>query len=258
MPTKLYKIFILFIVSVLLNTFFVSCKKNNIQVKKIEGKQIEINKEIGTDTSYNPIISPYKKELQDKINKILCYNPSTLNREESTLESSLGNLYADICYKKADSFFNQKTGKHIDFALFNYGGIRTTIPKGNLTVKTIFELMPFENKLVVAKLSGKKTEQLFKYLEQRKEAHPISHVKLELKNDKLQNILINNKTFNSSKSYYVLTHDYLQHGGDNMAFFKKPESLFDTEYKVRDALIDYLSKIDTLDAKLDGRFTKIN
>ena len=158
----------------------------------------------------------------------------------------------------ADSIFKNKAGKNIDFALFNYGGIRTVIPKGNITVKNVFELMPFENMLVIAELSGKQAQSLFNYLEKRQEAHPISHLKLEIKDEKLNKILIQNKPFDISKNYYVLTHDYLQHGGDRMDFFKNPISLFNVEVKVRDAIIDYLSKIDTLNAKIDGRFIKVN
>jgi len=258
MLTKLYKISILIVVFGVLNIFFISCKENNIALKKIKGEQIKINEELSSDSLYLSVIEPYKNELDHKINRVLSYNSRTLSRNESDLESSLGNLYADICFKKADSIFNSKTGKSIDFALFNHGGIRTIIPKGNITVKSIFKLMPFENKLVITKLTGLQTQNLFSYLEERKKAHPISQLRLELKNDTLSKILIQNKAFDPTKEYYVLTHDYLQSGGDNMVFFKDPISLFNTEYKVRDAIIDYLSNVDTLRAKLDGRFIKVN
>ena len=233
-----------------------SCKKETIHVNKITGKQIEVGNQLLTDSVFLKTIQPYKDTLENKINTLLCYNPTTLNRLETPLESSLGNLYADICYEKANAIFNRKTNKNIDFALFNYGGIRTIIPKGNVTVENIFKLMPFENKLVVVELSGEQTQALFNYLELRKEAHPISHLRLILHNDKLSSILINNIPFDISKNYFVLTHDYLQHGGDHMIFFKNPVNLYDTEYKVRDAIIDHLKDVDTIKAKLDGRFIK--
>ncbi len=256
MSAKLYKILVLIIISGLLNTFFISCKKNNIQITKIKGKQLEINQNLDSDSTFVHFIQSYKNSLQTEINKILCYNPRTLKREEGDLESSLGNMYADISFQKADSIFYQKTGKRIDFALFNYGGIRTAIPKGDITVKNIFELMPFKNKLVVVQLSGEQVQSLFNYLENRKEAHPISHLRLKMKANKLIDISINNQPFDASKNYYVVTHDYLQHGGDNMSFFKDPLSLFNTEYKVRDAIIDHLNSLDTCRASLDGRFIK--
>ncbi len=235
-----------------------SCKKEQIQVKKITGTQIEIDTNFVGDTLITNFIEPYKQSLKDEINRVLCYNPKTLTREETDLESSLGNAYADICFEKADSIFNALTEKNIDFALFNFGGIRTIIPKGDITVNNLFELMPFENMLVIAELSGSQAQELFNYLQKRKEAHPISHLKLVLKGEKLKEISIQNKPFDPKKNYYVLTHDYLQHGGDNMNFFLDPVSLFNTQLKVRDALISHLSTIDTLHISIDHRFTQIN
>ena len=233
------------------------CKNEQLEITKIQGKQIQIDQIFYPDSSITEFILPYKNELQHEISTILCYSPKTLTRTDGDLESTLGNIYADICYQEADSIFYRQTGNNIDFALFNYGGIRTVIPKGNVTVGNIFELMPFENKLVIVELSGTQTAKLFNYLKESKKAHPISNLKLILKEASFKNILIQDKPFDPTKNYYVLTHDYLQHGGDNMSFFKEPVSLFSTQYKVRDAIIDYLVKIDTLRAQKDERFVKI-
>ena len=208
------------------------CKNEQLEITKIQGKQIQIDQIFYPDSSITEFVLPFKNELQHKISRILCYNPTTLTRTEGDLESALGNIYADICYQKADSIFNRLTGKNIDFALFNYGGIRTVIPKGNVTVGNIFELMPFENKLVIVELSGSQTVKLFNYLKESKKAHPLSNLTLELKEASFKNILIQGKPFDPTKNYYVLTHDYLQHGGDNMSFFKEPISLLKKIKKV--------------------------
>ena len=258
MRTKLYKIIVLILISSLLNKFTISCKEKNNELKMIRGKQFEIGAKLESDSSFLKDIQPYHDELESKNNEVLCYNPRNLSRGEAELESSLGNFYADACLKSADSIFMQKTGKHVDFALFNYGGIRTAIPKGSVTVEQIFKLMPFENKLVIAHLSGSKVTELFDYLAKRKEAHPISGLHLELMGEELSKIEIQGKVFDANKNYWVLTHDYLQHGGDNMSFFTEPLDLYISDYKVRDALIDHLRKADTLHSSLDNRFSKIN
>ncbi len=130
-----------------------------------------------------------------------------------------------------------------------------------LKVKQLFEdiftLMPFENKLVVVELSGPMVQQLFDYLASRKQAHPISGMKISLNKDELTAIEIQGKKFDITKNYWVLTHDYLQHGGDNMSFFTDPLSLYVAEYKVRDALIENLKQVDTLTGALDNRFSQI-
>ncbi|WKK64878.1 5'-nucleotidase C-terminal domain-containing protein [Lutimonas zeaxanthinifaciens] len=223
----------------------------------IRGEQIQINEDLESDEEVKKAFKPYKDELHSKINEVLCYNPRSLDRTESDLESSLGNFYADLCYQNADSTFYKEKGEHIDFALFNYGGIRTSLPEGLLRVENIFKLMPFENKLVIVKLSGAKTEELFDQLAKRSVAHPISGVQLELKNKGFSKIEIQGEKFDPGKTYWVLTHDYLQHGGDNMTFFKEPLELYPTDYKVRDAIIDHLKTKDTLFASLDNRFIKV-
>ncbi len=224
----------------------------------IRGSQLEITQDIELDKNILRDIEPYHKELENKINEVLCFNLNTMSREESELESSLGNFYADVCYEKADQIFFPETKEHIDFALFNYGGIRTAIPQGEVRVEHVFKLMPFENKLVVARLSGEKVRELFQFLEKSKQAHPVSGLNLTMTDDHLSRIQIRGKTFDESKEYLVLTHDYLQHGGDNMSFFKDPIALYPLSYKVRDALIDHLRSIDTLRASLDGRFIQIS
>ena len=258
MRTKLYKIIVLILISSLLNKITLSCKEKNKELKMIRGEQIGISPELQEDQEILAAVQPYHDSLQKQINEPLCYTARTLSREESPLESSLGNFYADTCFEVADSIFFSRTGNHIDFALFNYGGIRTAIPKGDITVDNMFKLMPFENKLVVVRLSGEKTAELLAYLANRKQAHPVSGIRLVLNGDRFSTVEIGNAPFNRDKNYYVLTHDYLQHGGDQMAFFKEPLDLFKTNYKVRDALIDRLRRMDTLRTSLDKRFTYID
>ena len=71
-------------------------------------------------------------------------------------------------------FLMKMSGKNIDIVLLNNGGIRSIISKGNISEKTAFELMPFENSIVVLEL--KWHYQLIKmidYLRKVKLQHPI-------------------------------------------------------------------------------------
>ena len=69
---------------------------------------------------------------------------------------------------------------------------------------------------------------------------------------------INNLPIENDKSYFVATNDYLYSGGDRMTFFKKNESLDILNYKIRNVLIDYFAKQDTLKPTIDDRFIKLN
>ena len=58
--------------------------------------------------------------------------------------------------------------------MFNYGGIRVKISPGLVTIASAFELMPFENELVVAELTAEKVVDLVSYFMKNKEAYPLS------------------------------------------------------------------------------------
>lgn len=232
---------------------FICCKIKPLVLTKIEGKQLPITEGINSNKNIENFIKPYKDKVDLEMNTPLSYTPINLVRTDGKLESTLGNLLADLCYKKAAPIFKSRTGKTIDFALFNYGGIRDGISKGIVTRQHAFNLMPFENSLIVVELSGEKVEELVKYLIEKNEAHPVSnHFNLIITNKGYQ-LNINNSPFKKDKNYYVLTSDYLQGGGDHMNFFKDPINLYSIDYKYRNAIIDYLTENDTITSSLDAR-----
>ena len=231
-----------------------SCKNDPLQLIKIEGKQLSVNQKINSTPAIDSLIKPYSIKVSKEMNTTLSYTPIELNRLDGELESTLGNLMADMCYERANLIFNSRTGENIDFAMFNFGGIRAGISKGEITNRNAFQLMPFENSLVVVELTAEKVNELVLYLIQQKKAHPLSK-QINLSIDKNSfDLKINNKPIDESKTYFVLTSDYLQNGGDNMIFFSNPVNLFKTDYKVRSAIIDYFTANDTIKIKKDGRF----
>ena len=157
-------------------------------------------------------------------------------------------------------FFKSRTGNEIDVVLLNYGGIRSNISKGDITKRSIYEILPFENILVVVKMKGEYMDELIDYLLKSQRANPIAGLKLKVDQDfKLLEATINGSEIDKDKSYYVVTYDYLYYGGGNMdEFLQKSDSLFVLDYKVRNALMDYFIKTDTINPVKDDRFIKTN
>ena len=243
------KIWILFFFSFLL----IACKNNSHEVSKINAKQLKIGNDIKQDSSIIQLFTPYKKKMTKEITKSLSFSTKILERTDGNLQSTLGNLVADLSYEKANELFKNKTGKTVDFSMSNYGGIRAAIMKGDVTVSNAFELMPFDNTLVVVELNYDKIKALFNYFVAKKRAHPLSkNIQLTIENDSY-NVLINGKPIKKDRTYFVATSNYLQKGGDGMIFFSEPESLFDSNFLIRDAIVDYFESKDTLRANLDDR-----
>lgn len=223
------------------------------------GQNISINKDLQAIKDIEYIISPYKENLDKTMNEVLSFSMDTYSKNDGDYNTAVGNLMADAVFELTSPLFKSRTGKNIDMVLLNHGGIRSNLPKGNITTKTAYSLMPFENSIVVTALKGSVILEMTNYLKSFKKAHPISGLELVLNADNsYQKILVGGKSVDSEKTYYVATNDYLYKGGDRMDFLKKSDTLYDLNYKIRNVLLDYFTKNDTLSPTIDQRFIKLN
>lgn len=244
---------------ILLNIFvFSGCKDQKLHLTKIEGKQITITDSLGGNSEIEAYIKPFKDRIEKDLDSVLAYSADTYTKKDGEYNTAIGNFMADAVYSESNPIFKSRTGKDIDMVLLNHGGIRSILSKGNVSKRTAFGLMPFENSIVVVALKGEQVDSIMHYLSRGKRAHPVSGIKLIL--DKDSNILeakVNGKSIEKDKTYYVATNDYLYSGGDNMTFFKTNDSLYVLDYKIRNALIDKFMKLDTINPVIDDRFTQI-
>ena len=166
---------------------------------------------------------------------------------------------ADAVLEESNPIFESRTGETIDMVLLNHGGIRAILSKGNITTRTAYEIMPFENSVVVTKLKGTYVNELIAYLQKAKRAHPIAGLSIKLgDNYELLEAKIDGENIDETKTYNVATNDYLYSGGDSMDFFQKSDTLYILDYKIRNVLIDYFTKKDTINPVIDNRFIKTN
>ena len=223
------------------------------------GYNIEINQKVLSDSSIVKYYQPFKKILEESLmNTPISYSPETYKKNDGELNSTLSNMFADATYEMSNPVFNKMSGENIDIVLLNNGGIRSIISKGNISEKTAFELMPFENSIVVLELNGSSIIKMIDYLRKVKLQHPISGLQITLNNDySVNEVKINGVSIENEKKYYVATTDYLLEGGDKMYFLAETTKTTDINYKMRDILIDYFKKYDTLKLKSDNRFIRI-
>ena len=235
----------------------VACETESNQQKY--GFNIEINQQVLSDSSIVKYYQPFKKNLEESLmNTPISYSPETYRKNDGELNSTLSNMFADATYEMSNPVFNKMSGQNIDIVLLNNGGIRSIISKGNISEKTAFELMPFENSIVVLELSGLSIIKMIDYLRKVKLQHPIKGLQITLNNDySVNEVNINGVNIEKEKKYYVATTDYLLEGGDKMYFLAETTKTTDINYKMRDILIDYFKKYDTIKLKSDNRFIRI-
>lgn len=245
----------------LILSFFVltACKNEPLVNPAMKGERIAIDENIIPDQEIENFVKPYSEHINKTLDSILAYNPGDLNKSEGELNTAIGNLMADVVMEQANPVFKTRTGNVIDIVLLNHGGIRSSIGKGPVTARTAYNIMPFENEIVVVEITAEKIREMLDYLENNRTAHPLSGI--EIKMDKDYNITgttINGNQIEPGETYFVATSDYLQQGGDNMNFLKDPLSLHRIDYKIRNAIIDYFHKVDTLRTARDNRYTRTN
>lgn len=234
-----------------------SCSQKNYNLTKIEAKQLPVTEKGAETPEIENFIKPYRDHINKDLDSVLAYAPETLDKSTGKWQTSIGCLLADVCVQRGNLVFKARENKTIDLCLLNHGGIRAILPKGNVTSRTAFEIMPFENNLVVLALKGQQIQDIAAYIIKEKKPQPLSGMTFTItKDNTAKNIQIQGKPIDTNKIYYVATNDYLANGGDNMSFFAKNVQKFDLNYKLRNVLIDYFKEVDTIPTPKDIRITE--
>ena len=245
-----YTLYSLFIAAIFLS----SCTLH-YAITKSNREEFVINDKISVDSNIIKTYLPYKVALDSEMNKVIGYSDVALVKRSALPESVLGNFFADAILNQA-----KKIQPNIDFAMpSTNGGLRNDVAKGAITVANIFELMPFENEMVVFNLKGKDVLELLKFIA-ASGGQPVAGLKMNIKNNLPENIFISGKEFDVNKNYQVLTSDYIASGGDDARGFANPIAKKVLGLKIRDALLKEVSDVQSqgknINVKLDGRITK--
>src|SRR5690606_31289580 len=118
---------------------------------------LQVDGQLEEEQAYVDLISPYKTKLDSLMGQVVARGARELKK--NTGESPLGNLVADM----QKSYSERAFGHHIDISVVNNGGLRNSLPAGDITLGNIYELAPFENVIYLLELTGDEVEQLAQY-----------------------------------------------------------------------------------------------
>ncbi|MEA1786342.1 5'-nucleotidase [Arenibacter sp. GZD96] len=246
---------------VIITTIFtlISCTYERVGLHKVVVNSQTITDSIQHQVAIEAFILPYRQRVTTILDSALAYAPEVLSKEDGRYNSTEGNLLADLVLQMAQPVFKARTGYDIDFVLLNYGGIRSTISKGNVSARTAYEVMPFENDIVIVQLNATAVRDIVSFLIKADVPHPIAGIQIQLNDrNEPETVKIKGNLLNEAETYFVATSNYLAAGGDNMTFFSKGINQWELNYYIRNAMIDYFGKVDTLKSKIDDRFVKHN
>ncbi len=185
------------------------------------------------DSLLQSVIKPYSDSVNRSMNSVVGMADETL--EKSMPRSTLGYFMTDAYLHMAA----QKFQTTVDVAFMNYGGIRLTqLPAGSITTGKIFELMPFDNLLILQRLKGTELQVLLDLIA-AKGGWPVAGMTMQIKNKKAVNVMIGGKPLNPSAMYVTANSDFVANGGDDAAMLRTiPQQ--NVGYLMRDALFDYI------------------
>ncbi|MBP6479061.1 MAG: 5'-nucleotidase C-terminal domain-containing protein [Chitinophagaceae bacterium] len=213
-----------------------------------------INDSLQKDTALINFLAPYKTNVNSLMDAVIGY--ADVNMEKKMPECELGNFLTDAYLHMA----KEKYKTNVDAAVMNYGGIRINqLAKGEVTRGKIFEIMPFDNLLILQKLKGTVVQEFLDIIA-ADGGWPVSGITMQIKNGKAVNVLIDGKPIEPEKIYSIANSDYVANGGNDANMLKDIPQL-SNGYLMRDAIFDYIKYLKAIgkniNAKIENRVINV-
>lgn len=218
-----------------LGTLDVTFDENGV-ITKYDGELIKLG-EVADDEKLVELLAPYKAKvdevMNDKIGVSITEDLVGEREVTRTSETALGNIITDGMLAKAQQY----TDKTVVMALQNSGGIRATIPAGDISVGHVIEVLPFGNTLAIMDLTGAELKEAFEW--SVKDIPGANGAFLHIAGAKLQydsskeagSRVVSIEYFDQAtgeyvaleddKTYTIATNAYTAKGGDSYAVFEK-------------------------------------
>lgn len=234
------------------------CAAQKYQVAKVDRTRILIDKswDAEPDAEAAAFIAPYQNKVDSIMGPVVGTTAHDMTRHRP--ESELSNLLCDILVWSGKAFGEQPV-----FSVYNMGGIRSSLPKGKITVGDVNDMAPFENKICFLTLTGEKVTELFQQIAHRG-GEGLSHaVCLVITQDgHLKSATVNGEPIDPQKEYRIATLDYLAEGNDQLVAFKSGTDVLAPKQKennVRYIIMDYFREMQkqgkSVESKVEGRCT---
>ncbi|WP_116542942.1 5'-nucleotidase C-terminal domain-containing protein [Pontibacter virosus] len=225
-----------YISGLVLAVSLVACQRPLQPSANLNETDVAVDHTITADPAVEALVAPYREEVTVKMSEVVGSAPVALGKGD--YESPLGNFVVDLQLAQSEPIY----GKPIDLSVTTQGGLRVPLPQGDITTGHIFELMPFENEMVVLTLSGEAVKRLFDDAAARKITY-IGNATYTVANGKAQDIKLKGQPLDPNKSYTLVTSDYLAGGGDKLDMLKNPIKYEKLGLLLRDAIHQHIQQL---------------
>jgi 2',3'-cyclic-nucleotide 2'-phosphodiesterase/3'-nucleotidase len=186
----------------------------------------------GEDPAVTKTLAPVTESVDKEMNKVIGETDFDLGGSSYTADSPIGNWGTDA--------IRRQTGA--DVSIQNSAGLRSVLRKGPITMRDIYQVMPFENTLVTLTLTGDQLKRLFAdNLHGSRSSLQVSGLKVKYRSTPQgpQGITLerNGTELKPEDRVSVVTNNYLAFGGTGGKVFGEAKDLKDTMQPMREAMI---------------------
>ncbi len=234
-----------------------SCR-THYEVAGIQRTRIVVDQRYDSqpDKGAADFLKPYKHVVDSVMGPVVGRSAKYMKAERP--EGTLSNLLADIMVWAVKDY-----GEKPDFGIYNMGGVRADLQKGEITYGDVLDIAPFENKIAFTTLSGADLLDLFRQIAAVGGEGVSSAVRMVINRQlQLVSVTLNGKEIDPAKDYRIATIDYLLGGTDKMEAFKRGRNVNspqEVSNNTRFIIMDYFRELTKqgreTDANNEGRIT---
>ena len=238
------------IVFVLCSFFLLPACKKQVKVTSVSTEAIPVDASADAiqDLNYLAELAPIKEALEAEMNVQIGYAPEAM--WVGSPECPMLNWATDRLWEAAKQYYDGP----VDIAIANMGGMRCAWDAGPVTKEMVFELMPFDNQLVVLTLKGSDIIALCESFA-RYGAQGVAGMRVKIVDNQLADVQIGGKAVDPNATYTVATSDYLSGGADHMEALKNYSERWNSDLLIRDLYIQAVKDQHLVGADVDGRMT---
>ncbi|MBI3961832.1 MAG: 5'-nucleotidase C-terminal domain-containing protein [Deinococcus sp.] len=215
---------------------------------------------LAPDPAVAAVLDPFVAQLSVALSQVVGRVDVNLDGERNnvrTTETNLGDLIADLQ--------RQLTGADIGFA--NGGGIRASIPAGEVTLDQIIKVLPFGNTLVTFELTGTQVRAALENAVSQVENTAgrflqVSGLRFtwdasQSPGSRVVEVLVGGQPLDDERIYTIATNDFLAGGGDGYQVFTEGQNLYNSQQLLADILADAI-RAGAAIPLVEGRITRLN
>ena len=238
-----------------------SCAPKHYQLTGVERSRIIVDSRYdqNPDEAAAKFLAPYKRVNDSIMGPIV--GKVAHNMHATRPESDLSNLLADILIWASKDYGEQPV-----LAIYNMGGIRADLTKGDVTYGDVLDVAPFENKICFTTLTGRKVMELFQQIAFRGGEGVSKGTELVIEMDdkgetgKLISARLQGQEIDPEGKYRVATINYLLEGNDGMPALREgtdvvspQEASNNTRFLIMNYFRDKQARGEIVDSKVEGR-----